>query len=89
MIFTFVTHSKIYFVEFYGCTNFNKRLLYRKELEKAGITITDEKLDFNKNIIKYYITINQINSQSLDKVLDKLKKSEYWHECAWAYKLPK
>lgn len=75
--------NNFYCVEFYNCTGLEKRKEYTAALGKAGFRISDEKIDFKKNIIKFYLTIDRINGKLFEECLNKLKASDVWLECSW------
>lgn len=72
-----------HFIEFYNCTGLEKRKEYTLALEKAGFKISDEKINFKKNIIKFYLTIDKINGKIFEECLNKLKGSQVWFDCSW------
>ncbi len=73
-----------YYVDFYNCVDQQARDSFRLAMTLAGASVSDEKIFFNKNIVRFYFQINYIDEKQFDKFVENLKKSPVWKDCSWS-----
>lgn len=78
-----VTHI----IELSDCISLLSREQVRRELELAGVTIMDEKINFFHKSIKFYVNLKESDENTQESFLGKLKLSPIWPKCARLIKI--
>lgn len=71
-------------LEVFDCCSAEKRDSYKKDLLACGAMVSDEKVIYDQNNVKFYLILDQLNKHTEDSFIEKLKtKTTMWKNVVW------
>lgn len=77
-----------YILEFWGSRSKEIIDSLTTAVVAAGANVSDTKVNFVKDTVKFYIILQQSDKHTIDSFLAKLSQNEkVWHRCSWCYRV--
>lgn len=76
-----------YILEIFDCISLDLREQIRKEIEKSGMYVSDEKINYFHKSIKLYVKLKSIDLNTERGFVESLKSGPFSKNCSTLYKI--
>lgn len=72
-----------FIISIHECKNGNDLRMYEACLKHAGAEITDHKIDFKTDTVKFYIRLSLPDGKTIERFTERLQATPVWRLSSW------